>query len=487
MNVNVYMCKPFMHIRFSQCFAADEAFTSLGTEYYFAFPKNLESLPSIAFAPPNLRFKVLTDENTSTDIEVFTSLSEETLHFTAPTEIEVDIGNELTSIAERNKGLKIISGGNGVSVVALSEEYTSADTFLLLPPVYIPGINYEYYAVSVERAENETVHKSAVLIVATEDDTYITLIPTADVNIASAPNISGSGDIGEPIYVTLKQMDTLYVTSLENLSGTRAVANKPITFISGHECGTLPTGESFCDQMFEQISPTTTWGKEFYTVPLGARQSFDIFMFVASANDTVITRVCNLNRITYNIPKAGDVISLNVTSQEFCSFTSNNPVLLVQFAVATTIDNVTADPFMMVVPPFEQYRKDYLIPTFESRYGDLTSFVNIVIKAVFDRTALRFNGSPIEDEWTNISCDGDVMVPCAYGIQLNIGATGESQNTLSTEQPDATFGVTVYSFGTRVGQGHVGGLNQLPVTCKLLPYNIYLHNISTPCVINQWS
>ena len=451
------------------CFADDDTFISLGTEYYFAFPKNLESLPSLGFADPNLRVKASSNDMSTANVGVY-DRSGDVLYLNGFGEVDIDIDNELMSIVERDKGLRLDSGGKGVSVVAFSEEFTSADTFLVLPPVYLPDINYEYFAVSVDKSENETTYGSAILIVASEDNTNITLIPTADlVNISIAQDITGSGESGERLYVVLGKMDTLYISSLDNLSGTRVVANKPITFISGHECGTVPTGESFCDHLFEQIPPTTTWGKEFYTVPLSARNSFDVFKFVASTDDTSITGVCGPINTTmsYFISTAGDILSLRVSSTQFCSFASSNPVLLVQFAVATSVDNVNADPFMLIVPPSEQYRNDYYIPTFQSRYGDLSHFVNIAIKANFDRNVLRLNGDPIAGTWTRIFCQENNENPCAHGIQMSINQSNGSY-ILSSQQPDASFGVTVYSFGIRVGQGHVGGLKQQPVTCELL-------------------
>ena len=37
-----------------------------------------------------------------------------------------------------------------------------------------------------------------------------------------------------------------------------------------------------------------------------------------------------------------------------------------------------------------------------------------------------------------------------------------------------SFGATVYSFGVRVGQGYVAGINQKPVACK--SNNMYIYS-----------
>lgn len=443
---------------------AEEEFSSLGTEFFVAFPNNLELTPALSRA--NLRLRVATHEEGPVNIKVQNvnkTTKESVTSQEKSAQVEVSIEQKLRNITERSKGLKVESvDKKGVSVVALSEERTSGDMFLVLPPVYLPD-KYEYYAVSVEEVMDDPIHKSAFLIVATDNTTSISITPTQNVNLSSAANITGSGNVGEPMLVTLNEMDTLYISSLNDLSGSKVVSNKPITFISGHECGNLPANMEFCDQMFEQIPPTSTWGREFYTAPLISRKSFDHYKLVSSEGNTSITSVCGTSSWRMQIQKAGDVISFNVSSDTFCSFSSNKPVLLVQFAVATTVDNVSADPFMMLIPPVEQYRNEYLITTFKTRSPSTEEyFMNIVIKGD-DRNGVLLNGGAITDTWNPISCNE--TMDCAYGVQLSINVSDGAQRVFH-ESSSVAFGVTVYSFGVRVGQGYVAGLNQKPVTCK---------------------
>ena len=458
---------------------AEEEFSSLGTEFFVAFPNNLELTPALSKA--NLRLRVVTHEvgPVSVKVQNVNKTTEESVTSREKSaEVQVDIKQKLRNITERSKGLKVESvDKKGVSVVALSEERTSGDMFLVLPPVYLPD-KYEYYAVSVEEVMDDPIHKSAFLIVATDNTTSISITPTQNINFSSAANITGSGNVGEPMLVTLNEMDTLYISSLNDLSGSKVVSNKPITFISGHECGNLPANMEFCDQMFEQFPPTSTWGMEFYTAPLMSRVSFDHYKFVSSEGNTLITSVCGTSSWTMQIQKAGDVISFNVSSDTFCVFSSNKPVLLLQFAVATTVDNVSADPFMMLIPPVEQYRNEYLITTFETRSPSTEKyFMNIVIKGDSneDRDGILLNGGAITNTWIPISCEGNDQRPCGYGVQLSINVSNGAQR-VSHDSSNVFFGVTVYSFGVRVGQGYVAGLNQKPVTCKCNKnqYNMYI-------------
>ena len=456
-----YLSAIYMHPLSTVPFIADEAFTSLGTEYYLAFPNNFEFPPLTSRA--NLRLKILSNESDPSNFKVVSQSNGDQNFMTTleePVEVRFKIDQKLRTILERNKGIQITSE-KGVSIVAISEEITSADMFLVLPPVYLPD-KYEYYAVSVERDGNETTHKSALVIVASEDNTSIVMSLAQNIDISTASDIIGNGIAGEPMSVTLNGRETLYVTSFEDLTGSRVVANKPITFISGHECGNLPVGSDYCDQMFEQIPPTSTWGTEFYTAPFKDRQSFDIFKCVASSNTTIITSVCgpSANSTTQVIDMSGGVVSFNVSSQQYCSFTSDKPVLLMQFSVASSTDNASADPLMMIVPPAEQYRNNYVIATFQPSIAE-RYFANIVVKSEFNRDSILLNGTSITETWTSIFCD-DSQEPCAYGAQVTI-STFENAYLLSQ---DALFGVTVYSFGPIIGQGYVAGLNQEPVACK---------------------
>ena len=437
-----------------------------------AFPNNLELAPVLSYA--NLRLGISTYQTGPASVVITTvSGMKKTTIVRDSAEVELDKDLKLTSISDRDKGLHIKSSGGGVSVVALSEEDTSADIFLVLPPVYLPD-KYVYYALSVDRNATQAIHHSAILIVATENVTVVTVRPTASVNISSASDIDGTGVKGQSFSVILNEMETLYVASIESLSGSKAVSNKPITFISGHECGNIPTGRSFCDHMFEQFPPTSTWGKEFYTVPLKNRMSYDVIMIVASENSTSVTKVCGpLTETTIiNLSTAGDVTSVNTSSEQYCSFISNKPVLVAQFAVAADVDNASADPLMMIVPPLEQYRNKYLITTFEPRYRrKLSYFVNVVLKTTssVDRNSFLLNGSPVDGNWSDIFCGGNE--PCAYGVQLDIDIASTSY-VVSHENSSVIFSATVYSFGLRVGQGYAAGFNQKPVACKLVLFVI---------------
>ena len=443
---------------------------------YTALPNNLQILPFLS--SENQRIEVATFEKEATFV-IETQSQSQSLHMTSQsraTEVELSSDLKLESITTRDKGIQIHSvNGAGLFVVVLSEEVTSADMFLVLPPVYLPDV-YEYFAVSVPRADitdnGEVVEpneNSAFIIVASEDDTLLTL------SVTQAVNISGT-DTGEgtPVNITLNESETLYVSHVDDLSGSRVVANKPIAFISGHECGALPANQDFCDQMFEQIPPTSTWGRTFYTAPLRTRREMDHFKFVVSKDSTNINGVCDTftqQIVVAQGVSAGDVVDFNVSSGHYCQFTSDKPVLLMQFSFGGGLDDVSnADPFMMMISPVEQYRSQYLISTFESQATTEQYFINVVMEANFERTLLTIDGASITQDWSDIPCGSDMRGTCAYGVQVPINIS-DAAYKITHGDASATFGVNIYSFGYRVGQGYTAGVNQRPLACK---YNVLM-------------
>ena len=148
------------------------------------------------------------------------------------------------------------------------------------------------------------------------------------------------------------------------------MSDKPVSVFSGHECGHMPANISFCDHMVEQIPPISTWGTEFYTVPFLTRPR-DIFKVISAQNDNRIMWMCNdgngalIASAERVLLTAGTVIEIPTLENHFCRFTSQFPVLLVQFSIGGEADNtVLADPLMTVIPPVGQYRSSYRLDYF---------------------------------------------------------------------------------------------------------------------------
>ena len=64
---------------------------------------------------------------------------------------------------------------------------------------------------------------------------------------------------------------------------------------------------------------------------------------------------------------AGRSYEFHIAQNMFCSVQAINPILLVQFAIGAAREpSLYGDPFMMMIPPVEQYRNNY---TFVAQVG----------------------------------------------------------------------------------------------------------------------
>ncbi len=413
--------------------------------------------------------------------------------YSTPIEFEFQANQiNLRSPNERNKGVYIYSkDGDPLSVIALAEEIQSSDAFKVLPCVHHPSNGYEYYAVSVpisqipEQDEDypdaseflDIEGRSALVIVTTEDDTtlQITLTQNVDLEADDLKDQVPKGEIeaGLPVTINLpKRIQTLYFGSDEDLSGSRVVSDKPIAFFSGHECGTVPSNISFCDHMNEQIPPTATWGKQFITAPLAERTSGDTFKIIASRDNTNVRIGCtNDESMSISLDK-GEMSQFVISSDSSCYFVSSQPILLVQFSMSSTLDKVfLSDPFMIIVPPVEQYRSRYNIHSFRSSVSTINQigsyFLNILIPADTSPSGIRLNDREIiNSELITIPCpDGERT--CAYSILVE----GVSNSPVLSHVDGMRINAIVYWYEFRVGYGYFAGMTQRPVACELCNYS----------------
>ena len=478
---------------------AEESFTGSGSEFYLAFFDNLDFVQFLTKASVSVRVSNLEERPQTVRISFDTKNNETEIGPGSSMDYYFPVSLRLENIGEMGKGVVVRSmDGAGLSVTAYGDELTSSDTYRILPCVYLPSV-YEYYAVSVavqditivddgEEIVLDPLGNSVFVVVASEDNTQVTVTPTQSVSIIS-PNDDKTLP-GTSKTVTLNKRETLFVSSVEDLTGSHVFSDKPVAFFSGHECGNMPATISFCDQMIEQIPPTSTWGKEFYTVPLMMRER-DGYKAISSRDGNALRRTCtdvssnNVEVTSLDLPSAGEAIEFDIPMDRFCRFESNFPVLLVQFSLGGGSDsNIFADPFMAIVPPVEQYRNSYMLDYFDSASPRIVNYLNIILVngAGVDRSDVRLGGESIDrDIWTGMRCSEGSVETCAYAVQMSNLGTG----TVSLTHPDPNaqlLGIT-YALGYRTGQGSFSGMTQKPIACKLHIILLLLNSSRDPIVL----
>ena len=355
---------------------------------------------------------------------------------------------QVRDVSERNKGIYIkAEGDRKITVYGLNYRTATTDAFLALPCKYLPIDEYEYYAVTYPLSSTDFL--STILIVACEDNTVV--------------------NTGQSTFVTLNRLQTYLIRSAADLTGRRITATKPIAFFSNHECTNIPAGVSFCDHLTEQLPPTSTWGRVFLAASLLGRRSGELFRIVAAQPPTTVTVNCTtfLQPITYSLTAAVNWQEFEITPSSFCSITSTAPILVAQFSLGSQRDAAInpgmsiGDPFIMMIPPVEQFSNNYVfnvLPTF------VVNYITVYVAPEYFQPDRIFvdNNSLDNSLWSQIYCSGSIT--CGYITRVNLTIAGEHR--LYHLDQDARVGVSAYGFNQDNSYGYPGGLKLTPVQRK---------------------
>ena len=367
----------------------------------------------------------------------------------------------MTSSGERNKGIKVASSAV-ISVITFNWEAGSVGDYLAFPCHDMSQPEYEYYIISSSSVRQVPALWSQALLVGCHSNTTVTITPSRSLNLPINTQ-SGSQLItvtaGTSHTVMLHEGQTLYFGKPNSdITGTRVVSTKPLTVISGHECGNVPSSTYWCEQLNQQIPPTAAWGKEFLLVPFLGRESGQYFKVVASQDDTVVNQTCN-GLVTKLLAIRGNSYTFFVNSATFCYAYANKPIAIVQLSTGGSVDGV-GDPIMIYVQPIEQYSQKFV---FTTQHTDqfAKSYISITVTPTNFITAnILYDDTPIAGTWTAIYNSQHVIV--GYGNRLLVNSSGSHS---VTHTAGGLASVMVYGFNTNPtrGYGYPAGINLTPL------------------------
>jgi hypothetical protein len=399
---------------------------SLGTDFWLAFPGNLE--------PPELTL-FITGPSAATGTVAAPGVS-----FSAPftvtpgTVTSVSLPSSLdiqSSDTVEDLGIHV-TATSAVTVYGLNRVQFTTDAYLGLP-TDILGKEY-----LVEGYMNvDIVEGTEFAIVATQDATVVTINPTVTTDGHTA---------GTPYTVALNQGQTYQLRNTDvspaDLSGSIVTSDKPIAVFGGHQCANIPAGNVACDHIVEEITPTTTWGKSFVTEPLATRNG-DTFRYLADTDGTTV----KVNGVTVATLNRGQIFEQILTAASV--ITSDKPILVTQYSNSSSFDGVTSDPFEVVVPPFEQFQNSYTVTT--PATGFSANYLNVVAPTASLGT-VKLDGAVIPGA-TFTAIPGSAFSGAQLAVDLG-------SHTLEGARP---FGVIVYGFADFDSYGYPGGLSLAPV------------------------
>lgn len=401
--------------------SAAERPDSLGKEFWVGFTQNY-------FGTPELSLFISGPTATNGTVEVpgigfsdnFTVTPGSVTTVSIPATAQMSLGN---SGDPESRGIHV-TAKDEVAVYGLNRIQFTTDAFAALP---VDVLETEHLVLGWT-APNLP---SEFAVVAAQDGTEVTYVPTAD-------TVSGV-TAGTSVTKTLNKGEALPVAaSSSDLSGTPITSNKPVAVFGGNQCANIPNpSTAYCDYVVEQIPGTSTWGKDFVTVPLKTRKNGDTFRFVAAQDGTDIS----LNGAPLVTLNRGQVHQQIVDGASTVS--ANKPILVSQYSNGTQYDGVTSDPFMMLVTPTEQFLSGYTFTTPASGFAQ--NYVNVVVPTSAVGQVTLDGAAVPSGQFTAIGSSG------LSGAQLDLGL---GSHTMTSPEP---FGIGVYGFNQDDSYGYPGG------------------------------
>ena len=338
----------------------------------------------------------------------------------------------------------------------------SNDASLLIPT---PSV-YTDYVVSAHTSGSVTY---ATVIGLSNEDTVITVKPTAAVtNSNGIPAIAADSE-GT---ITLKKGQVAQIEVAGDLSGSRIYCDAkksdchPFAVFSGVDCANIPKGYGYCDHIEQQLFSVQTWGKKYILVKSQARgEEWDLVRIYASEDGTKLTfKPATPEKIS--VPSGWKSFTVNdvkteLNAGEYSEFyfkgtlevEADKQIMVAQYLAgadmlsATCQSNHTDEcvgvPAMMLIPPSEQFRKEYLFLT----PGSYVSNYATIVMTTGESPVL--DGSAVTDihaiEGTNFS----------YAI-VDLGSAFKNHTLICSENPCGLF---VYGWEQDVSYAYPGGLN----------------------------
>jgi hypothetical protein len=384
----------------------------------------------------------------------------------------------------------------------------SNDATLLLPTASLNGSGRSYVVAgwpqTIARSDDPTTNygldlRAFLTIVGTSPDTKVRLTTQARI-VPGGPFPNGVPK-GTEVETTLQPFDVLNLETGDfnaDFTGSVIDSTGPVAVYVGSEASDAPfystLAERACcaDHLESQVTPLRAVGRSY---ALGRMPNRSKAIAAAGGASTpfdepelyrVVAVTPKPTTITTSLPSPWNSFTLggegeHVTIPAYRDFilTASNPVLIADVQVSQEAAGISiqnglpgGDPSLLLVPPTEQWRNDYILLT-----PDKYAFDFLVITAPFGAT-VYVDGLPIDgkvcetapgdglDEKTRGSKDPPFTV---YRCQLsfpiidplatapnNVGL-GKQNDGVHRVQSDYPVGVLVYGFDYRVSYAYAGG------------------------------
>ena len=361
------------------------------------------------------------------------------------------------------KGIHITSANN-IAVYAHIYASSVSGATLLFP---VNSMGKTYLSLNYTQLSNATPSYSIFDVIATQDSTTVSITPSAALVTGQPANV--------PFTVTLNKGQVFQGLSNTDLTGsaiqsisTSSGSCKKIAVFSGSNkigigcSGTVASeGKGTSDNLFQQVYPTSAWGKDYITAPLKNRP-YDIYRIVLSKPATNVT----LNGTVLTAAQFTGGLYYEFTSTTTNVISADQPIQVVQYTPTQgdglnckAVNGDVGDPEMIYLSPIEQ-GLDHVTLYSTGYYDILASYINVIIPTSATST-FTLDGVPYTTftPVANNTAYSYAQIPVSSGPQAVKGGTGTVTSGTHTIQASVAFNAIAYGFGSAESYGYAAGTN----------------------------
>lgn len=363
------------------------------------------------------------------------------------------------SSSSDRKGIHITSN-RPIAVYAHIYDNNVSGATLLLP---VNSLGKDYYSINYKQISNANPSLSTFAVIATEDGTTVRITPSQAIVSRDFNTTTVTHAANVPYQVEMQKGEVYQGASTTDLTGTHieSVATgtslcKKIAVFSGSNKIAIGSPNNSSDNLFQQVYPTSVWGKNFITTPLNGR-SYDVFRIIYSdvtaavqVNGAAVTPSVLVGGIAYYefaTPNGGNATNV---------ITSDKPIQVAQYAVTqgnglggTRVGETMGDPEMIYLPPIEQGLTR--VTLYSSPYFNIrdNSFINVVLPTVatgtFTLDGNTYGGTKF------------AAIPSTIYSHAQIPVRAGSHTIAAAEK----FSAIAYGFAATESYGYAAGTNLL--------------------------
>lgn len=410
----------------------------MGTEFWTAYMSNTN--PPGGIQGSQMFLYITSNVNTTGKIEITDGSFAQTFSVTANniTTISVPVTAYLPDEGIYNKGIHITSA-NPIAIYAHIFAQQSSGATLLLP---VNTMGKDYYSINYTQKSNIAGAESALMVIATEDSTTIQITPPpANTELKPTTVNLSKGQVYELLNTT-----DLTGARIQSVSSGTSTCKK-IAVFTGSTRILIGCSNTSSDNLFQQVYPTASWGKDYITVPLKNRP-YDVFRIIMSDPNTVLT----VNGATISPAAYAKSMFYEFNSTTPNIINADKPIQVVQYAITQgngencqNLPDDRGDPEMIFLTPLEQ-TLDHVTLYSTSNFEILQSYINVLIPAAGVPSFLLDGNNNVQfSPVGNGTGYFYAQVPVAAGT-----------HTISA---GAGFNAIAYGFGTYESYGYAAGAN----------------------------